>query len=379
MANLHLRSPREHSIHPSLPSRWRDELADNPEKAFSGNGNKYKDPARIAELERLLGQAHAEIELLKKSLRHDPEEGSGGENKTNAEGRYMTIHEVLSDGSALSVSHSCQALEVSRSGYYKWRIQPEISPADSEDLDLKNQIQEIAMEFTGYGYRRMTAELQNRGFEVNRKRVLRLMQQESLLCKKKRFKPVTTDSSHGLPVYPNLLKNAEINGLNQVWASDITYVQLLHEHIYLAVILDLYSRKCIGWELSRNIDSQLAMNALDRAIENRWSESTQGLVHHSDQGFQYASHDYVDCLKEHSILISMSRKGNPYDNAFAESFIKTLKVEEVYLNEYGTFEDAYSNIWRFIEKVYNKKRLHSSLGYRSPEQFEVEVALNTVA
>jgi transposase InsO family protein len=228
-------------------------------------------------------------------------------------------------------------------------------------LDLKNQIQEIAMEFTGYGYRRMTAELQNRGFEVNRKRVLRLMQQESLLCKKKRFKPVTTDSSHGLPVYPNLLKNAEINGLNQVWASDITYVQLLHEHIYLAVILDLYSRKCIGWELSRNIDSQLAMNALDRAIENRWSESTQGLVHHSDQGVQYASHDYVDCLKEHSILISMSRKGNPYDNAFAESFIKTLKVEEVYLNEYGTFEDAYSNIWRFIEKVYNKKRLHSSL------------------
>jgi transposase InsO family protein len=225
----------------------------------------------------------------------------------------------------------------------------------------------------------MTAELQNRGFEVNRKRVLRLMQQESLLCKKKRFKPVTTDSSHGLPVYPNLLKNAEINGLNQVWASDITYVQLLHEHIYLAVILDLYSRKCIGWELSRNIDSQLAMNALDRAIENRWSESTQGLVHHSDQGVQYASHDYVDCLKEHSILISMSRKGNPYDNAFAESFIKTLKVEEVYLNEYGTFEDAYSNIWRFIEKVYNKKRLHSSLGYRSPEQFEVEVALNTVA
>jgi len=121
------------------------------------------------------------------------------------------------------------------------------------------------------------------------------------------------------------------------------------------------------------------MNALDRAIENRWSESTHGLVHHSDQGVQYASHDYVDCLKEHSILISMSRKGNPYDNAFAESFIKTLKVEEVYLNEYGTFEDAYRNIWRFIEKVYNKKRLHSALGYRSPEKFEMEVALNTVA
>lgn len=291
----------------------------------------------------------------------------------------MTIHAVLSDGFALSISQSCQALDVSRSSYYKWRIQPEIAPADSEDLDLKNQIREIAMEFAGYGYRRMTAELQNRGFEVNRKRILRLMRQDNLLCKKKSFKPVTTDSSHGLPIYPNLLKGAKITGLNQVWASDITYVQLMHEHIYLAVVLDLYSRKCIGWELSRNINSQLAMNALDRAIENRWSESAQGLVHHSDQGVQYASHDYVDCLKEHSILISMSRKGNPYDNAFAESFIKTLKVEEVYLNEHGTFEDAYKNIWRFIEKVYNNKRLHSALGYRSPEQFEMEVALNTVA
>ncbi len=167
--------------------------------------------------------------------------------------------------------------------------------------------------------------------------------------------------------------------MNQVWASDITYVQLLHEHIYLAVILDLHSRKCIGWELSRNIDSQLAMNALAKALENRWSEFTQGLVHHSDQGIQYASTDYVDCLKEHNILISMSRKGNPYDNAFAESFIKTLKVEEVYLNDYGTFEDAYRNIWRFIETVYNRKRLHSALGYKSPDQFEMEVALNTIA
>jgi len=212
----------------------------------------------------------------------------------------MTIRESLSDGLSLSISQSCQALEVSRSGYYKWRVQQERVP--SANMDLKNQIQEIALEFSGYGYRRMTAELQNRGFEVNRKRILRLMRQDNLLCKKKRFKPITTDSSHGLRVYPNLLKNAEINGLN-----------LLHENIYLAVILDLYSRKYIGWELSRNIDSQLAMNSLDKAIENRWSESTHELVHHSDQGVRYASHDYVDCLKEHNIRISMSRKGNPYD------------------------------------------------------------------
>jgi putative transposase len=289
----------------------------------------------------------------------------------------MMIQENLSDKLSLPISRSCQALEVSRSGYYKWRSQGGLIPSD--DMDLKNQIQRLTLEFPGYGYRRITAELQNCGYEVNRKRVLRLMRQHNLLCLKKKFKPVTTDSDHGLPVYPNLLKSTKITGLNQVWASDITYIQLFHEHIYLAVILDLYSRKCIGWELSRNIDSQLVLDALNKALENRWSESTQGIVHHSDQGVQYASHDYVGCLKQHDILISMSRKGNPYDNAFAESFIKTLKVEEVYLNEYRTFEDAYRNIWRFIEKVYNQKRLHSSLDYRSPEQFEMEVSLNTIA
>lgn len=289
----------------------------------------------------------------------------------------MMIQENLSDKLSLPISRSCQALEVSRSGYYKWRSQGGLIPSD--DMDLKNQIQRLVLEFPGYGYRRITAELQNCGYEVNHKRVLRLMRLDNLLCLKKKFKPVTTDSDHGLPVYPNLLKSTKITGLNQVWASDITYIQLLHEHIYLAVILDLYSRKCIGWELSRNMDSQLVLNALNKALENRWSESTQGIVHHSDQGVQYASHDYVGCLKQHDILISMSRKGNPYDNAFAESFIKTLKVEEVYLNEYRTFEDAYRNIWRFIEKVYNQKRLHSSLDYRSPEQFEMEVSLNTIA
>jgi len=292
----------------------------------------------------------------------------------------MTIQEGLSDGIQLSLSRSCQALEVSRSGYYKWLKQPETVPStNSEYMDLKDQIQDIALEFPGYGYRRVTAELQDRGYAVNHKHVLRLMRQDNLLCLKKKFKPVTTDSSHGLPVYPNLLKNTKINGLNQVWASDITYVQLLHENIYLAVILDLSSRKCIGWDLGRNMGSQLAMNALAKALKNRWNEAMNGLIHHSDQGVQYASRDYVNCLKEHNIQISMSRKGNPYDNAFAESFMKTLKYEEVYLNEYETFEDALKNIWHFIEMVYNTKRLHSALGYKSPDQFEMEIALNTVA
>jgi len=292
----------------------------------------------------------------------------------------MIVRETLSHGLQLSITQSCHALEVSRSGYFKWRKQPGTIPfANSENEDLRDHIQEIALEFSGYGYRRITVELQNRGYAVNHKRVLRLMRQDNLLCMMKKFKPVTTDSNHGLPVYPNLLKNTKITGLNQVWASDITYVQLLHENIYLAVILDLSSRKCIGWDLGRNMGRQLVMNALARAFKNRWTESTQGLIHHSDQGVQYASQDYVDCLKKHNILISMSRKGNPYDNAFAESFIKTLKWEEVYLNEYETFEDAFKNIRHFIEKVYNKKRLHSGLGYKSPDQFEMEIALNTVA
>ena len=292
----------------------------------------------------------------------------------------MIIQETLSDGLQFSISQSCWALRVSRSGYCKWLKQREASSSnDSENMALRNQIQEIALEFPRYGYRRITAELQYRGYAVNHKHVLRLMRQDNLLCLKKRFKPVTTDSTHGLPVYPNLLKSAKITGLNQVWASDITYVQLLHEHIYLAVILDLSSRKCVGWELSRNMGSQLTLNALTKALRDRWTESTAGLIHHSDQGVQYASRDYVDCLKRHNIQISMARKGNPYDNAFAESFIKTLKWEEVYLNEYETFEDALRNIWHFIEQVYNKKRLHSALGYRSPERFEMEVALNSVA
>jgi putative transposase len=290
----------------------------------------------------------------------------------------MIIQENHSDGSQLSIAQSCQALEVSRCGYYKWTCR-QVPFSENDDIDLKNEIQDIVLEFPGYGYRRVTAELRNRGHEVNRKRVLRLMREDNLLCLKKKFKLVTTDSSHGLPVYTNLLKSIQISGPNQVWASDITYVQLMHEHIYLAVILDLYSRKCIGWNLSRNMGSHLTMNALDMALKNRWTESLQGLIHHSDQGVQYASKDYVDCLRTHNIQISMSRKGNPYDNAFAESFIKTLKVEEVYLNEYETFGDASRNIRHFIEKVYNKKRLHSALGYKSPDRFEMEAALNTVA
>ena len=292
----------------------------------------------------------------------------------------MIIQESLSIGLILPTCRACSALEVSRSGYYKWINLPgdEVSQNGAE-LDLKNQIQDIAQEFPGYGYRRVTMELRNRGYSANHKHVLRIMGEDNLLCSKRKFKPVTTISDHGLPVYLNLVKDIEITGPNQVWASDITYIQLSSKWVYLAVILDLFSRKCIGWDLDRRIDADLAMNALTMALKNRWTESIEGLIHHSDQGVQYASNMYKECLKEHNIQISMSRRGNPYDNAFVESFIKTLKSVEVFLNEYATFQEALDNISYFIEEVYNKKRLHSALGYRSPERFEMEEGLNTVA
>ena len=202
------------------------------------------------------------------------------------------------------------------------------------------------------------------------------MQEDNLLCVKKHFKPLTTDSNHNHKVYPNMIKNREIKQPNQVWASDITYIQLADEFVYLAVMLDLFTRRCIGWQLGRHIDTQLTFSALDQALKHRWNPDLLGIIHHSDRGVQYASNLYVDRLKEHNFQISMSRKGNPYDNAFVESFIKTLKYEEVYLNEYETFSDALENIGRFIDDVYNKKRLHSSLGYKSPEAFEQEANIN---
>lgn len=205
------------------------------------------------------------------------------------------------------------------------------------------------------------------------------MKEDNLLCVKKRFKLQTTDSNHGEKIYPNLARYLKITGINQLWVADITYIQLSKEFVFLAVIIDVFSRRCIGWELSRHIDTDLTLNALRNAFRTRKGNDLNILIHHSDQGVQYASKEHVDCLKRHGILVSMSRKGNPYDNAFAESFIKTLKCEEVYLNEYGTFNDALTNIDRFIEEVYNSKRLHSSIGYKSPINFEKTLTLNIVA
>jgi len=295
--------------------------------------------------------------------------------------KFMFIHNYLSPGGSISVTRASQLLQVNRSSYYRWASQQSQQPSGSaqQDLALRDKIQRMAVEFPRYGYRRITIALGRQGFLVNHKKVLRLMKEDNLLVVKKRFKPVTTDSNHGFSVYPNLIKNLKITQLNQVWASDITYIQLSQEFVYLSVILDLFSRKCIGWSLGRSLDTQLTLNALDMALQTRWNKDLIGLVHHSDQGVQYASNQYVEQLKKHNFQISMSRKGNPYDNAFVESFIKTLKWEEVYLNEYETYWDALDNIGTFIDEIYNEKRLHSSLAYHSPVDFEQEVNLNSIA
>lgn len=268
----------------------------------------------------------------------------------------------------MDLDSMCSAFGVSRSGYTDW-LKRECAP-DQFEMNIRDEMQKIALEFNRYGYRRMSAELRRRGFMVNHKRILRLMRQDNLLCAKRLFKPVTTNSNHSFRTYPNLAKGMEVTGLNQLWASDITYIRLPNEFIYLAAVIDLFSRRCIGWELDRSLESRIAVNALQMALSRRKRMDISGLVHHSDQGVQYASDEYVAILEEHGIRISMSRKANPYDNAFMESFIKTLKYEEVHLNEYESFNEAHANIRRFIEDVYNKKRLHSGIGYLPPNEFE---------
>jgi transposase InsO family protein len=254
---------------------------------------------------------------------------------------------------------------LSRAGFYRWRVPRQATPVA---MELRDEMQKIALESPAYGYRRITRELQKRGFEVNHKRVLRMMREDNLLCVRRRAFIVTTDSRHMLPVYPNLAYQMSPTAVNQLWVADITYIRLRTEFVYLAVILDAFSRRVIGWALGRTLEAELALAALRMALAAR--KPSAGLVHHSDRGVQYASQAYTETLKQQDAKISMSRKGNPYDNAACESFLKTLKQEEVYRNEYRDFHDAHSSIGEFLERVYNCKRLHSALGYLSPTEFE---------
>ncbi len=270
-----------------------------------------------------------------------------------------------SSADAFPVTRMCQTLGLSRATYYGWQG---AAPVPDQEMEVRAQIQDIAVEMPAYGYRRIAYELQRRGFVVNHKRVLRLMREDNLLCLRTRRFVRTTDSAHAWAVYPNLLPTLTVNGLDQLWVADITYVRLPQEFVYLAVLLDAYSRRCIGWALERYLDAELALAALRIALATR--AIRPGLVHHSDRGVQYAAQAYTNLLRAHGIRISMSRTGNPYDNAQAESFIKTLKYEEVHLFEYQNFAEARERLGQFIEDVYNEKRLHSALGYRPPAEFE---------
>jgi transposase InsO family protein len=270
---------------------------------------------------------------------------------------------VQRQAEAATVAVSCRALELPRSTYYR-----RLKPTTEAEVTLRDLVQQVALEWPSYGYRRITAELHRRGQVVNRKRVLHLMREDNLLCLRQRRFIHTTNSDHRLPVYPNLVPELAVTGCDQLWVADITYIRLGGEFIYLAVILDAFSRRCLGWALERSLETELALGALRMALAAR--TVTAELVHHSDRGVQYASADYTALLKEHGVRISMSRRGNAYDNAQAESFMKTRKYEEVYLREYETMAEARTSISHFLEAVYNQKRLHSALGYLPPVEFE---------
>ena len=267
---------------------------------------------------------------------------------------------------SLSIERMCQIGQVSRASFY--RSFKEHKPLE-EDMDLRSEIQKVVLQHRRrYGYRRVTAVLRRRGMPVNHKRVARMMREDNLLAVQPRAFVVTTDSDHELEVYLNLARRMELTGVNQLWVADITYIRLKSEFVYLAVILDGYSRKVVGWALDRTLAARLAVAALTDAINQR--QPPPGLVHHSDRGVQYASGEYVGILEKNQILPSMSRPANPYDNASCESFFKTLKREEIHANQYLDLDDLRANIEEFIDRYYNSCRLHSALGYRPPEEFE---------
>ena len=272
----------------------------------------------------------------------------------------QAIQEAVLQGGSLT--NLCQMAGISRTCYYRGL---NAKPFAKTDALLRQQVQQVALEWSCYGYRRVTHALKRQGVTANHKRVLRLMREENLVRRPKKRFVATTNSDHRLPVHPNLAAEMDVTTPGQLWVSDLTYIRLGHEFIYLAVVLDSCSRRCLGWSLGRRLDASLAASALKMALRDRKPD-----VHHSDRGVQYASSEYTTLLNENDVAISMSRKGNPYDNAKAESFMKTLKCEQVYLSEYDNLADANAQIGHFLEAVYNQKRLHSSLGYLPPAEYE---------
>jgi len=268
-----------------------------------------------------------------------------------------------------SVARGCELARISRAGFYRqWE---EKAPRQLETA-LRDAMQRIALANRCYGYRRVTAALQLEGWEANHKRIARMLREDNLLSLRRPAFAVTTDSRHGYTIYPNLARNMVLITPNQLWVADITYIRLADAFVYLAVILDAFSRRVIGWELGPGLTSSLVLSALRQALSSRTPSGD--IVHHSDRGVQYCSGEYVKLLEAHGFTISMSRRGNPWDNAKCESFMKTLKAEEVYLKQYRDIEDARANLMVFLDQVYNRQRLHSALHYQSPEAFELALA-----
>lgn len=278
------------------------------------------------------------------------------------------IKQVVSErpNGARAISGLSAAVGVSRATYYRKDHQP--ARPDHAEAVRRQAIERIALEMPSYGHRPMAAELQRQSLPTGRDRVLRYMREANLLCRRRRAFVTTTDSKHSLKVFPNLTRDLPLTAVDQLWVADITYIRLPRDFVYLAVVLDAFSRRVVGWALDRHMMTELPTAALQMALANRQVKA--GLIHHSDQGKQYAAADYVSLLVKHQIRISMSRTGNPYDNAKAERFMRTVKYEEVYLADYQTLTEARASIKHFIEEVYNRKRLHSALGYRPPVEFE---------
>lgn len=266
--------------------------------------------------------------------------------------------------------------------YYQIKHRDRILAREQRDAELKNLIDTVHLEFPYYGYRMLHHALEDRGHRINEKRIRRVQNKFGLFAAMVRKFIRTTDSRHGHRIYPNLLKTSGLpTSIDDTWAADITYVRILTGFVYVAVIMDMCSRRIVGYAISKRIDRELTLGALQMAIETR--KPDVGCIHHSDRGVQYACDDYVSLLHEWGFAISMSRRGNPYDNAAMESFMKTLKYNEIYLNHYETYADVVERVPEFIEEVYNKKRLHSSLGYLTPTEYEkyinqrkIEIDLN---
>ena len=362
-----LRLSRELGIHRRLLYKWRDQLEPTEAEGELPTQNSRESTLRkeVSKLKRLLADKTVEMDFFRSALQKV--RARRQQNDVTGEKASTVKSETRLQGN-LSIERMCLLAQVSRAGFYRYLKGR--APVE-KCMTVRSAIQEIALEHRRrYGYRRVTAELRRRGMIVNHKQVARMMRTDNLLEIQNREAPLATDRCNELEVYLNLARRVKVCGPNQLWIADMTYVRLKAEFVYLAVVLDAYSRKVVGWSVDRTLQSRLPLNALKKAISNR--QPPPGLIHHSDRGVQYACEGYIRVLRDHQMMPSISRPGNPYDNASCESFMKTLKREEIYANDYRDLEHLVESVEKFIEHYYNRCRLHSALGYRPPEEFEEE-------